>query len=70
MAKVWQLYSRVRGIESANEIKLIAELFKKNEKILELEKEIEDFRFSNRLLEQEREQYRDLLDEIRQIVGK
>ena len=70
MAKVWQLYSRVRGIESANEIKLIAELFKKDEKILELEKEIEDFRFSNRLLEQEREQYRDLLDEIRQIVGK
>ena len=70
MAKVWQLYSRVRGIESANEIKLIADLFKKDEKILELEKEIEDFRFSNRLLEQEREQYRDLLDEIRQIVGK
>ena len=32
MAKVWQLYSRVRGIESANEIKLIAELFKKDEK--------------------------------------
>ena len=70
MAKVWQLYSRVWGIESANEIRLIAELFKKNEKILELEKEIEDFRFSNRLLEQEREQYRDLLNEIRQIVGK
>ena len=46
------------------------ELFKKDEKILELEKEREDFRFSNRLLEQEREQYRDLLDEIRQIVGK
>lgn len=68
--KVWELYSRVRDLNSSEKINLVAELFSKNEKILELEKQVEDFRFTKYLLEQERNQYKSLLDEIKQIVDK
>jgi hypothetical protein len=66
--KVWNLYSRVKDLKSLEEIKLIVNLFQKDDKILELEKEIEDFKFTKHLLEQERNQYKSLLDEIKQIV--
>ena len=68
MAKIWNLYSRLKELSSPTEIKLIAELFQKDEHILELEKEFEDFKFSNRLLEEERNQYKELLDELKNLV--
>lgn len=66
--KVWKLYSRVKDLDSLAKIQLVAELFEKDEKILELEKQIEDFRFTKYLLEQERNQYKGLLDEIQQLI--
>ena len=68
IAKIWGLYIRLKEISSAKEVELVANLFRKDEKILELEKDLEEFRFSNKLLEQERDQYKDLLDEIKQII--
>lgn len=68
IVKVWKLYSRLKDIESYEEIKLIAKLFSKDEKILELEKQIEDFKFTNHLLEQELNQYKLLLDNIKQMI--
>jgi hypothetical protein len=68
MPKVWELYTRLKDVPTEKEIKLIADLFRKDEKILELEKEIEDFKFTNLLLEQERNQYKEMLDEIRDVV--
>lgn len=70
IAKVWKLYLRVKDIKSTKEIKLIADLFKKDEKILELEKQVENFKLTNYFLEQERNQYKSLLDNIKQIVEK
>ena len=46
------------------------ELFQKDEKIIELEKQIEDFKFTNHLLEKERDQYKELLDEIKASFSK
>lgn len=68
IVKAYQLYSRVKNIKSSEEIFLIAKLFQKDEKILELEKQIENFKFTNYLLEQERNQYKSLLDDIAKMV--
>lgn len=66
--KVWKLYTRVKDLDSFAKIQLVAELFEKEEKILDLERQVENFRFTNYLLEQERNQYKSLLDNIKQIV--
>jgi len=70
MAKIWGLYIRLKEIKSPKEIELAAELFLKDEKILELENKIEDFTFANQLLKQERDQYKELLDEIKASFSK
>lgn len=68
MAKIWELYIKLKNIESDKEKKLVADLFKKDEKIFELEKQNADFKFSNYMLEQERDQYKGLLEEIRDMI--
>lgn len=68
IGKVWNLYSRVKNVNSFTEIKLIAESFQKDEKILDLEKQIEDFKFTKHLLEQQRNQYKSQLDDIKDLL--
>ena len=46
----------------------MAELINKDEKILDLMRENEGFKFSNYILEKERNQYINLLNEIKEIV--
>jgi hypothetical protein len=70
IAKVWEIYSRLKDFSTEKEINLTAELIRKDEKILELEKQVEDFTFTNQLLKQERDQYKELLDEIKEMVEK
>lgn len=65
---IWELYSRVKLVSSRSEKKLLAELFKKDQTILRLEKRVDDFTFINHLLKQERDQYKELLDEIKQLI--
>ena len=60
----------MKDFSTEKEINLTAELIRKDEKILELEKEVEDFTFTNQLLKQERDQYKELLDEIKEMVEK
>ena len=67
-SKAWELYLRLKDIKSVSEIKLIAEMYMKDDKIFELEQKNEDLEFSNILLKQEKEQYQELLDEIKEIV--
>lgn len=69
IVKIWKLYSKLREVKTGSERKLIANLFEKDEAILDLEKQIEDVRFSKKLLEQERNQYKTLLDEIKGILN-
>ena len=63
-----KLYSRIKDIKSMKERMLVADLFCKDNTILELEKQVEDFKFSNKLLECERNQYQHLLEEIKKMV--
>lgn len=70
IGKIWSLYCEVKDLESSNEIRLVASLFRKDENILELKKEIENYKFTEHLLEQERVQYKELLDEIKRMVEK
>lgn len=68
IAKIWKLYLKLKEIESSKEKELVAELFCKDETILELKKENDDYKFANKLLEQERNQYKALLEEIKKMV--
>jgi len=66
--KAWELYSKIKEIKTLSEIKLIADLFMKDEKIFELNNKVEDFTFANHLLKLERDQYKDILKDICDIV--
>ena len=66
--KVWQLYCRLKETKSESERYLISSMFKKDEKILELEKKIENFNFTTHFLEEERNTYKNLLDELKHII--
>jgi hypothetical protein len=68
--KVWELYSKIKDIPSETERKLVVDLFEKDEKIFELEEQIKDFSFANQLLKQERDQYKELLDEIKDALRR
>ena len=68
--KVWQLYSRLKQTKSVSERLLISSVFNKDEKILEMEKTIEDFKFQTYRLEEESKTYKTLLDELKDIIKK
>lgn len=64
MHVIWEMYNRVKKAETPNERALISLLLKSDEKVLQLEKEVKDFKFVAEVLKQERDQYQGLLDEI------
>ena len=68
--KVWILYSKIKDIQSDSERELVIDLFRKDERVFELEKQIEDFTYANHLLKLERDQYKELLDEIKETLNK
>ncbi len=70
IVKVWKLYLKIKDLKTYEEIILMTDLYRKDEKILELENQIEGFKFAKYLLEQECNQYKSLLDEIKQIIEK
>ncbi len=67
--KVLKLYFNIKNVKTKEERILISNLFSKDESILELEKQIEDFKFANELLKQERNQYKSLLDDIKKLIS-
>ena len=66
--KLWELYIKLKDVKSLAEMKLIADLFKKDDKILKLENQIENFTFTEHLLRLERDQYKELLDKIKDTI--
>jgi predicted patatin/cPLA2 family phospholipase len=58
------------NMTSVSEMMLVVDAFEKDERILELERQIEDFKFTNNLLERERDQYKDMLDEIKELLNQ
>ena len=67
--KIWNLYTTIMNMTSVSEMRLVVDAFEKDERILELERQIEDFKFTNNLLERERDQYKDMLDEIKDLIN-
>ena len=63
-------YSKIKDIQSDSERELVIDLFRKDERVFELEKQIEDFTYANHLLKLERDQYKELLDEIKEALNK
>ena len=70
MQKVWDVYLRAKKVKSQAELKLMAELIEKDEKILELEEKIANLKFDNILLEKQKKQYVGLLKDINELVYK
>jgi hypothetical protein len=68
--KIWNLYTTIMNMTSVSEMMLVVDAFEKDERILELERQIEDFKFTNNLLERERDQYKDMLDEIKELLNQ
>ena len=68
IAKIWNLYISLKEAKTKTERKLISDLFQKDETILELKKEVEDFKFKTQLLEDEKAMYKELIKEIQSIV--
>jgi hypothetical protein len=66
--RIWELYSKLVTVDSSKEIELIAELYRKDEEILKLESDVEDFSFTEELLKQERNQYKGMIDEIKDLL--
>lgn len=50
-------------------VHLISTLFRKDKQILELEKEVEDFKFKTHMLEEKKLMYKSLLKEIQEMVN-
>lgn len=65
ISQAWELYSKVKDIKNEAEIKLIAELYRKDEQIFELQNGNANLKFTNVLLEQEKQLYQGLLEEIK-----
>ena len=68
ITKIWELYVSLKEAKTKTERKLISDLFRKDESILELKKEVEDFKFKTQLLEEEKTMYKGLLDKVQNIL--
>lgn len=67
---VWNLYTELKKVDTPKERTVIVELYKKDEKILQQKKEIANFSYANALLERERDMYKGLLDDIKDLLHK
>lgn len=67
---MWSLYVRLKSAKSKSERELIASLFRKEQEILDLEKKNRDFEYKTLLLEKEKDLYKGLLDEIKDLFEK
>ena len=68
--KMWHLYKRLKEAKTMEERMLIAKMYQQDEKILQQEKEIDGFKFVNALIEKDRDMYKGILDDIKQLLHK
>lgn len=65
---VWNLYVRLKQASTECERNVIASLFQKDQTILELEKANRNFEYKVQLLEEERDLYKGILDDIKDLL--
>jgi hypothetical protein len=68
MQKVWDIYRIAEKCETEQSIKLLTKIIDKDEIILDLKKKIKELEISNYILEKQKKQYEQLLDEIKELV--
>ena len=64
---VWNLYVRLKQASTECERNMIASLFQKDQTILELEKANRNFEYKVQMLEEERDLYKGILDDIKDL---
>ena len=67
---MWNLYNELKKASCTKERTIIVRLYEQDEKILQQKKEIANFSYANALLEKERDMYKGLLDEIKNLLTK
>ena len=67
---VWNLYVRLKIAQTKTEREIISSMFVDNKNILEIEKKNKNFDYKAQLLENERNLYKNILDEIKQLCKK
>lgn len=67
---VWSLYNELKKVETMSERITVFRLYEKDEKIFQQKKEIDNFSYANALLEKERDMYKGLLDDIKELLLK
>ena len=65
---MWNLYNELKKTACTKERARIVRLYEQDEKILQQKKEIANFSYANALLEKERDMYKGLLDDTRQLL--
>jgi hypothetical protein len=67
---IWNLYNELKSVKTREERTTIVQLYKNDEKIFQQKKEIANFSYANALLEKERDMYKGLLDDIKELLLK
>lgn len=65
---IWNLYIRLKNTETKSERELISSLYKKDQRILELERANEEFEYRMQWLENEKKMYKGILDDIKNLL--
>lgn len=68
LQKIWNLYQKCQLIETNKEAKVVGELLMMDDLVLSLKQDLANVKYSNLLLTKERDQYKSLLDEIKEMV--
>lgn len=70
IAKFWKVYLKARECTTLKEAELLCQLIEKDNEILELQRENDGLQYARALVTMERDQYKTLLEEIRQLVSE
>lgn len=65
---VWNLYLKCKECKTEREVQLLGDLAKKDMSIFSLTSEVANLNYTAELLKQERDQYKSLLDEIKNLI--
>lgn len=70
MSLIWELYQRSKLLQTDVEAQVLGKIAMQDESILKLESELSNVKLLNQLLQRERDQYKSMLDEIKELIQK
>lgn len=69
MQELWNVYTRANSMKTNSEIMMMKYLLDKDKKILELKKEIDNINFTKEYLQNQINEYRKILDDLKEIIN-